>query len=120
MSTIPVNAGYLKELGLASKRSGTQDKFIDLAIEWAEKAEEIALGDKDASGSIDLDQMRIADALEELDKWIRMLHTAPRSGPQKQDDPEGSKTITISDTLANNLVACLKELRDLAIAGSRQ
>ena len=61
---------------------------------------------------------RYKAALAELDDWIRMLHTAPRSGAI-EDDPEGSRTISISDTLAQNLCDCLRELRDTAVKGVR-
>ena len=59
---------------------------------------------------------RYKAALDELDKWIRMLHTAPRSGNDK-DKPEGARTVTISDTLAQNMADCLRELRDTAVKG---
>ncbi len=59
---------------------------------------------------------RAKAALAELDGWIRMLHTAPRIGAEI-DEPEGSRTIAISDTLATNLADCLRELRDTALKG---
>ncbi len=62
---------------------------------------------------------RFDNAMIELEDWIRMLHTAKRTGADK-DEPEGSRVITISDTLANNLADCLRELRDTALKGMGQ
>jgi len=59
---------------------------------------------------------RYRKALAHMDDWIRMLHNAPRTGAET-DDPEGSRVITISDTLATNLADCLRELRDTAVKG---
>lgn len=62
----------------------------------------------------DSPKVRYRKALAQMDEWIRMLHTAPRTGADT-DDPEGSRVITISDTLATNLADCLRELRDTAM-----
>lgn len=56
-------------------------------------------------------------ALAELDEWISVLHRAERMGLEK-DEPEGSRFIQISSTLADNMADCLRELRDTAIRGT--
>lgn len=61
-------------------------------------------------------EVRYANAMAELENWISVLHNAPRTGADK-DDPEGSRTVTISDTLASNMCDCLRELRDTALKG---
>lgn len=49
--TIPVDAAQLRLYADASRRHGTQDKFIDLALEWADKAQ----------AYVEQQQTRIAD-----------------------------------------------------------
>ena len=72
------------------------------------------IGDGYTDGSTPEERYR--KALAQIDGWIRMLHTAPRTGAET-DDPEGSRVITISDILATNLADCLRELRDTAVKG---
>ncbi len=44
---VQVDANFLKQLGIQAIKNGTQDKFIHLAIEWAEQAEKTVLELKD-------------------------------------------------------------------------
>jgi len=39
MTEVSIDAGQLRLYAEASRKAGTQDKFIDLALEWADKAQ---------------------------------------------------------------------------------
>ena len=43
MSKVEINATFLKQLGEAAMKYGTQNKFIPIAIEWAKHAEQTVL-----------------------------------------------------------------------------
>ena len=62
----------------------------------------------DANPGRDFDEtpMCVSEARMQLQNWIAALQTAPRMGGMN-DEPEGTRYIQISDTLAQSMVAAL-------------
>lgn len=51
---VSVDANYLKSLAEIARRNGTQDQWIDIALEWIEQADEeirkLMKGEEDGQG----------------------------------------------------------------------